>query len=62
MLVAQNEHIKAGQKLMTFDIEKIKKAGYSDTVVVLVTNADDYQNINCENGKCSVGNKLISLK
>ena len=34
---------KAGQKLIEFDIEKIKKAGYSPVVAVLLTNSDDIE-------------------
>ena len=37
--------MKKGQKLMEFDIEKIKAAGHPDTVVVLLTNSDDYEDV-----------------
>jgi PTS system sucrose-specific IIC component len=30
---------------MEFDIGKIKAAGHPDTVVVLLTNSDDYENV-----------------
>ena len=39
--------VKAGQKLIAFDRAKIKAAGYPDTVVVLLTNSDDLQNVIC---------------
>ena len=32
-------------KLMEFDISKIKAAGHPDTVVVLLTNSDDYEDV-----------------
>lgn len=38
----QNEHVKKGQKLLSFDIEKIKAAGYPVVTPVVVTNSDDY--------------------
>lgn len=41
----QGDQVVCGQKLLTFDRNEIKNAGHSDTVVVLVTNADDYSNI-----------------
>ena len=44
-LVAEGDQVKKGQKLMEFDIEKIKAAGHPDTVVVLLTNSDDYENV-----------------
>ena len=40
LFCAEGDKVKAGQKLMTFDIEKIKKAGYSTTTAVLVTNSE----------------------
>ena len=42
LLVEEGQKVKAGQKLMTFDIEKIKAAGYSPVAAVLLTNSDDY--------------------
>lgn len=42
LLVEEGQKVKAGQKLMTFDIVKIKAAGYSPVAAVLLTNSDDY--------------------
>lgn len=42
LFVKEGDKVKAGQKLMTFDIEKIKAAGYSTTTAVLLTNSEDY--------------------
>ena len=39
--VKDGDKVKAGQKLIQFDINKIKKAGYSPVVAVLLTNSDD---------------------
>ena len=44
-LVAEGDKVVKGQKLMEFDIAKIKAAGKADTVVVLLTNSDDYENV-----------------
>lgn len=46
VLVSEGDKVKAGQKLITFDISKIKAAGYSTTSAVLLTNSDDYQSCN----------------
>ncbi len=43
--VSQDEEVKKGQKLLEFDRKKIKDAGYSDMVVVLLTNSDDYDDV-----------------
>ena len=42
LLVEEGQKVKAGQKLMTFDIANIKAAGYSPVAAVLLTNSDDY--------------------
>ena len=32
-----------GQRLIHFDLEKIKQAGYDTTVIFLLTNQEDYK-------------------
>ncbi|MGN0709105.1 MAG: glucose PTS transporter subunit IIA, partial [Anaerovoracaceae bacterium] len=44
-LVEEGDKVKAGQKIMEFDRDAIAEAGYPDTVVVLLTNSDDYDNV-----------------
>ena len=46
-LVKEGEEVKAGQPLIIFDRAKIKAAGYSDTVAVLLTNSDDLEGVEC---------------
>lgn len=46
-LVKEGDTVTAGQKLLEFDREKIAEAGFPDTVVVLLTNSDDYEQVNC---------------
>jgi PTS system, glucose subfamily, IIA component len=43
--VAEGDQVKKGQKILEFDIQKIKDAGHPDTVVVLLTNSDDYEDV-----------------
>ena len=45
--VAEGDTVKAGQVIMTFDRAKIAKANHPDCVVVLLTNSDDYNTVNC---------------
>ena len=45
--VAEGDQVKAGQLILNFDIAKIKAANHPDTVVVLLTNADDYNDVKC---------------
>ncbi|MBQ6514880.1 MAG: PTS glucose transporter subunit IIA [Clostridia bacterium] len=46
-LVKEGDAVKAGQPLIRFDRAKIKAAGYSDTVAVLLTNSDDLEGVEC---------------
>ena len=43
--VAQGEHVIKGQKLLTFDYEKIQEAGFSIITPVIITNSSDYLDI-----------------
>ena len=43
--VSEGDKVKKGQKIMKFDREKIKKDGHPDTVVLLLTNSDDYTDV-----------------
>jgi len=45
--VKDGDTVKAGQKLLGFDRNAIKKAGYSDTVAVLMGNSDDMDGVEC---------------
>lgn len=44
--VEQGQKITKGDKLLTFDRDEIKKAGYSDTVIVVLTNGNDLPDVN----------------
>ena len=43
--VEQGQKIAKGDKLLTFDRDEIKKAGYSDTVIVVLTNGNDLPDV-----------------
>ena len=61
--VKQGEQIKAGQKLVTFEPEKIKDAGYATQVMVVVTNTASYQKITAlHEGDIKNGEQLLKLK
>ena len=47
---------------MTFDIEKIKAAGFDTTTAVLLTNSDDYPDFKILGiGDVEVGNKMFEI-
>lgn len=41
--VSQGDRVKAGDKLISFDIDFIKDAGYVTETPVIITNQDQYQ-------------------
>ncbi|WP_373218101.1 PTS glucose transporter subunit IIA [Ruminococcus sp. 5_1_39BFAA] len=63
LLVSEGDKVKAGQKLLTFDISKIKEAGYSTTTAVLLTNSDDYPGFKVlKTGKTDTMEKLFTIE
>ncbi len=46
-LVTEGDTIKAGQPIIRFDMAKIEKAGYNNTVAVLLTNSEDLEEVVC---------------
>ncbi|MDO5520472.1 MAG: sucrose-specific PTS transporter subunit IIBC [bacterium] len=44
--VNDGDTVKAGDLLGSFDIEKIKEAGYEMATPIVITNTDDYSNVN----------------
>ncbi|MBQ1327643.1 MAG: PTS glucose transporter subunit IIA [Lachnospiraceae bacterium] len=60
--VKDGDKVVKGQLLMTFDIEKIKAAGFDTTTAVLLTNSDDYPDFKILGiGDVEVGNKMFEI-
>lgn len=63
VLVKDGDSVKAGQKLIEFDIDLIKKEGYSVITPVVVTNTDDYASVEIKASETvTAGTELLSLK
>ena len=43
--VKDGDQVKKGQLLVSFDMDKIKEAGYDVTTPLIVTNSDDYRDV-----------------
>ena len=50
--VQMGQKVKAGDRLLTFDREKIKQAGHPDCVAVLLSNSADYPDLSVQEGPC----------
>ena len=60
--VQEGQQVKAGDKLIAFDRDKIAAAGHPDVVVVLVTNSDDYESLTIQPVTCKVLDQVIQVK
>lgn len=61
--VEAGQEVKAGQPLISFRMEEIKKAGYDITTPVIVTNSFDYEEVKTEsNGTVKVLEKVLTVK
>ena len=43
--VKDGQKVKAGDILIEFDIEKIKRAGYDTTTMMVISNSEEYSDI-----------------
>ena len=61
-LVEKDQEVKAGDSLVKFDIDAIKKAGYPVTTPVVVTNSQDFEDIKqIAKGEVKVGEPVLEL-
>ncbi|MGN1272679.1 MAG: beta-glucoside-specific PTS transporter subunit IIABC [Lactobacillus sp.] len=62
-LVEKGQNVKAGDELVKFDIPAIKKAGYSVTTPIVVTNSQEYADIErTADGQVKVGQEILDLQ
>lgn len=63
ILVEKGQTVKAGDPLIEFDMAAIKKAGYVLTTPIIVTNSNNYHDVNViASGTVSIGDELLDLK
>lgn len=57
------DQVKAGDVLITFDLEKVVKAGYDVTTPIVITNLGDYKIAKCLTGQqVKAGDEVIQLE
>ncbi len=60
--VSQGDQVKVGDKLLHFDRAVLKEAGYSDEVIMVVTNSNDYLDIvPLKEGEVHSGEEVIRV-
>ncbi|MCT7681628.1 MAG: PTS glucose transporter subunit IIA, partial [Lactobacillus crispatus] len=61
-LVKKDQVVKAGDPLVKFDIEAIKKAGYDVTTPIVITNTKNYHKVSlAKQGLVHVGDNVLDL-
>ncbi len=61
--VSDGQEIYKGDLLISFDIEKIRNAGYKTTTPMIICNTDDYNSVEAiGTGNTTVGEKIIEIK
>lgn len=60
MWVKAGDHVNAGDPVLTFDRDKVAKAGYKDIIMAIITNSDDLASIEkVAEGQVVAGTKLM---
>ena len=60
--VKDGDQVKKGQLLVSFDMDKIKEAGYDVTTPLIVTNSDDYKDVKVlREGAVTSADKVLEI-
>lgn len=60
--VKAGDHVNKGQLLISFDMDKIKDAGYDMTTPLIVTNSDDYKDVKIlQEGSVTPSDKVLEI-
>ena len=62
-MVKLNQTVKKGDLLLTMDLEKISAAGHPTTIILAVTNSDDFESITkIASGVVKAGDDILQVK
>lgn len=62
-IAQKNQKVRVGDPLVRFDSKQIRAAGYDDTVILVITNIDEYASIIKENNSdVFAGEKVLEIK
>ena len=62
VFVEEGEHVTVGQKLIHADFDKINAAGYDNTVILVVTNSEQFQTISEHIGIIAEHSSVMDIK
>ena len=56
------DKVKTGDVLLKFDLEKIKEKGYDTTTPVVITNSNDFKEVNVDKiGSVNESDKILTI-
>jgi len=62
VLVSAGQSVRTGDSLISFDLEEIKKEGYDTTVVMAITNSEDFSDIILSPcGLVKIGDEMMTV-
>lgn len=61
-LVEEGQHVRAGEKLMEFDIPAIEAEGFRTITPVIITNSDDYSDVTGISGIVPAGQPMMAVQ
>lgn len=62
MLVKEGQQVKKGDPLLVMDLETVKAAGHPTTIIIAVTNSDDFAKVEpVKTGPVQVGDDVLSV-
>lgn len=63
MLVKEGQEVKAGDPLLTMDLEVVKAAGHPTTIITAVTNSDDFAGVEqVKTGPVQPGDRVLTVR
>ena len=60
-LATEGDRVEAGQPIVRFDLEEIRRGGYDPVTPIVVTNADEHPVSDLETGEVSAGDPLLEV-
>lgn len=60
--IKPGQKVMKGEKLITFDRQAIREAGYKEAIAVIVINADDYSSVELTGSAAVFGEPMLCLK
>lgn len=60
-LVKEGQSVKAGERIVLFDLDFIKEKSYSTITALLITNMDKVDNLSCRYGRVKSGEGAVNV-